>query len=335
LPAASSATRAFRTLLICGMSCVALVVATLAAAGESLRVGAAGTRTESLGRLTVSVPGANLAAVFLLALAALGAAALVRVAAGALRVGRRQRRLVRALPLRGALPGHPDVRVVADPRPRAFCAGLLRPAVYITTGALTRLGPAQLEAVLWHEATHRLRRDPLRLAAAHVLSGALPWLGRLAERHALAAELAADEAAELRADRRGLAGAMVAFGGDPAPERVDRLLGRAPEWRLPLALSGASAAAALALGLLVWQLARRAVLHTTLNLPLLSHQPCVVLLAATPAALLIALRALARPEGVAEHPARDVVAEPDARRVVDPRVHARVDPAQAGLPHGG
>ena len=335
MSAVSSATRAFRALLICGAGGLAAIAVALAAAGESLRVGAAGTGTASFGGFTVSVPGVNPAAGVLLALAALGAAALARVAAGAFREGRRHRRLVRALPLRGTLRGHPDVQVVADAAPRAFCAGLLRPAVYVTTGALARLEPVQLEAVLWHEATHRLRRDPLRLATARVLAGALPSLGALAAHHALAAELAADEAAELRVDRRGLAAAMLAFGGDPAPERVDRLLGRAPQRRLPLAMTGASAAAALALGLLVWQLGRRAVLHTTLNLPLLSHQPCVVLLAATPAALLLALRALARSEGVAQHPARDVVAEPQARRVIDPRVHARVDPAEAGLPHGG
>jgi hypothetical protein len=124
----------------------------------------------------------------------------------------------------------------------------------------------------------------------------VPVLGRVAQRYALAAELAADEAAELRVDRRGLARALVAFGGAPAPERVDRLLGRTPRWRLPLALTGASAAGALALCLLVWQLARAAVLHATLNPPLLSHQPCVVLLAATPLALLLAVRALARRE---------------------------------------
>src|SRR6185312_12316095 len=120
----------------------------------------------------------NLAAVVLLALAALGAATLARVAMGALREACRHRRLVRALPLRGALPGHPDVRVVAGAAPCAFCAGLLRPTVYISTGALARLAPPELEAVLWHEATHRLRRDPLRLAIARVLAGALPLLGR-------------------------------------------------------------------------------------------------------------------------------------------------------------
>jgi hypothetical protein len=150
----------------------------------------------------------------------------------------------------------------------------------------------------------------------------------------VAAELAADEAAERRVERRGLAAAMLALGGAPAPERVDRLLGRPPQRRLPLAMAGGSATAALALGLLVWQLARRAVLHATLNLPLLSHQPCVVLLAATPAALLLGLRALTRSERVAEHPAGDIAAEPNARGVVDARVHARVDPAEAGFPHG-
>jgi Zn-dependent protease with chaperone function len=70
-----------------------------------------------------------------------------------------------------ALP--PEVRRVAErvgvahvtrafdsARPVAFTAGLLRPTTWISTGALARLAPEELEAVLWHERAH-VRRHGL------------------------------------------------------------------------------------------------------------------------------------------------------------------------------
>src|SRR5437588_2431038 len=70
---------------------------------------------------------------------------------------------------------------------RAFCAGYLRPRVYISTGALRRLSTEEFRAVLAHERHHAVRRDPLRLLVARTLADALfflPALGRIAERYA-------------------------------------------------------------------------------------------------------------------------------------------------------
>src|SRR5258708_4915858 len=46
--------------------------------------------------------------------------------------------------------------------PVAFCTGLLRPTVFISTGAVSALTPDQLEGVLVHEADHERGYEPLR-----------------------------------------------------------------------------------------------------------------------------------------------------------------------------
>ncbi len=96
------------------------------------------------------------------------------------------------------------VLVVPAARPLAFCAGLLRPRVYVSTGALERLGEAELAAVVAHEAHHAARRDPLRILVARAIGDAYS-LGALPRREQALAELAAD-AAVVRIARRGAAG---------------------------------------------------------------------------------------------------------------------------------
>jgi len=53
------------------------------------------------------------------------------------------------------------LRCLAGTDRTAFCAGLLRPCVYVTT-ATAKLNTNELDAVLAHEAAHARRRDPLR-----------------------------------------------------------------------------------------------------------------------------------------------------------------------------
>lgn len=156
------------------------------------------------------------------------------------------------------------VHVVADPVPRAFCAGWVRPRVYVSQGAIEQLEADELRAVVAHEDHHARRRDPLRLLVIAVLSEALffmPVMRRLRERYAQLAEVAADEAATRAAGTQPLAAALMRFGETSvpgavvgiAPERVDALLGEPPRWELSLSLLGAAvvsvgalAAAALA-----------------------------------------------------------------------------------------
>ena len=111
--------------------------------------------------------------------------------------------------------------VIADSHPRAFCAGLFRPRVYVSTGAMALLDDAALSAVLAHEHHHARRHDPLRLAAGRVLARALfflPGLGDLVERQQALAELSADESAvDASPDNRSaLARAMLSFSDAPA-----------------------------------------------------------------------------------------------------------------------
>lgn len=142
--------------------------------------------------------------------------------------------------------GDVPVLLVADDRPQAFCAGFLRPRVYLSTGALIALDDEELQAVLAHELHHLRRRDPLRLLMARAVGDAfffLPALGQLSQRYAALAEMAADDAAVAAvADRSVLASALLTFGerSEPqvvvgiAPERVDHLYGDPARWGLPI-----------------------------------------------------------------------------------------------------
>jgi Zn-dependent protease with chaperone function len=244
--------------------------------------------------LDVTAPSANLAGLIMLGLAALGAGVIVAGVRAGWRLERARRALLRSLPVAGPLPGRPGTLVVDEIRPLAFCTGYLRPCVYISRGAVARVSEEELHAVLAHEDEHRRRRDPLRQACARVLCDALfflPVLRALSDSSAALAELLADDAAVAACDGdpAPLATAMLLFGTDPqqtvvgiAPERVDRLMGLQYSWRAPVLLALTSLAGIGSLALLTWQVGRQALVHTTLNLPLLSGQPCIVVLASLP-----------------------------------------------------
>jgi Zn-dependent protease with chaperone function len=159
-----------------------------------------------------------------------------------LRLERRRRRLP-VLARRHVGPH--DVAVVGGRRPRAFCAGLRTPRIYVTEGAWAALEPAELRAVVEHEASHVRRRDPLRLALARVVAdgfGFVPQIRSLAARQLAVADLAADRAAVAAlGSPRPLAAAMLKLD-DPAPERLDHLLERPLAVAPPMLLAGALAA---------------------------------------------------------------------------------------------
>jgi hypothetical protein len=242
----------------------------------------------------LTYPAANLGAVVVVALAALGLIAAVRMAAGTVRELVANRRLRLALVAHGVRE-RDGVLVIVDERPRAFCAGLLRPRVYVSTGAVALLDELALRAVLAHERHHARRHDPLRLAAGRVIASALffvPGIGDLVERESTLVELGADESAMSAGPehRSALARAMLHFSerseaGDPTgiePERVDHILGEPPSWRFPflVCLSAGAVLASLAgAGVLAGHVASGS---ATLAPPLLSRQPCVVALAAIP-----------------------------------------------------
>ncbi|MCK9503081.1 MAG: M56 family metallopeptidase [Porticoccaceae bacterium] len=60
--------------------------------------------------------------------------------------------------------GDISYRTIDSPKLLAWCTGLIKPRVYVSTGLVAALSSRQLEAVLVHESSHGLRRDNLRKA---------------------------------------------------------------------------------------------------------------------------------------------------------------------------
>ncbi len=187
------------------------------------------------------------------------------------------------------------VTVFAHRRPQAFCAGLLHPRIYLSSGAIETVPATELDAVLEHEAHHCARRDPLRVLIVQVLGDSLfflPLMSRLRERYSALAELAADESAVARTgDRSALAAALMTFASTPepgvmgiAPESVDHLLGESPRWQLSASLlTGALITLA---GVLAGALTlARAANPGTLSLAVLSAQACMVAMVVVPVML--------------------------------------------------
>jgi hypothetical protein len=279
----------------------------LGAGVSSVRVTPAAAHRLDVAGLRFTYPAINAAAVVLLALAALGGAVLVVMARAAAQQLRAHRRLVRTLPRATPLPGHPAVAVIDATVPMAFCAGWLHPRVYVSTAALRVLSRDELEAVLAHEQHHRALRDPLRLAVGRVLCQALfflPVLRPLHERYGEVAELSADAAAlaAVGGQPAPLAAAMLAFGSLPSgdvvgisPGRVDSLLGCPPAWRLPRAAVVAALMTLAAVIALVWRAGDTASANASLNLPIASSQPCLLVLALVPVLACLAAAVARRP----------------------------------------
>jgi len=197
----------------------------------------------AVGTSLASLPGAAVASACTHWLGSGGPAALIGLAllAGAVAVAVRAahstyrqlhagRAYLRALEIgaEGEIGGV-SYRRIESTEPLAFCAGYLRPHIYLSAGSLGRLDHHELRAVVAHEA-HRLLGRALSDGLFFV-----PVLRRMCDRYATLGELAADEAAvnEL-GDRRPLASALLKFSDAESvptpvagvdPERVDHLLG--------------------------------------------------------------------------------------------------------------
>lgn len=249
------------------------------------------------------LPDPTPAAALKLVLLSLAATVMVLALRSALRQMRGTRRFVRSLPRVGdlELAGNRVTVVGGASEPVAFCAGFLRPRIYLSLTALEALSRAQLEAVIAHEAHHAQRRDPLRILHVRALAEGLfflPTLRLLGRRYEQQAEIAADDAAvAARGDPAALAGALLHFGerGQPglvvgiAPERVDHLLGEAPPRALPL-LPIAGALLTLA-GLLASTLVT---VDARLNLLVMVARSCMVAMVLLPVAAVAGAAVLAR-----------------------------------------
>lgn len=101
------------------------------------------------------------------------------------------------------------ITVVDYSAPEAFCYGLLRPRICLTSGLLAVLSPQELEAVLRHERHHVRHFDPLRTLLWTMLSGAFWWLEDRAQQAHLLRELAADRTVITEQGRTSLASALL------------------------------------------------------------------------------------------------------------------------------
>jgi len=85
------------------------------------------------------------------------------------------RRLVENVSIAAGLPVTPDVRLVDDPAPNAFAAGLRPQKSYVgvTTGLLRTMPKRELEAVLAHEISHIRHRDTYLMTMATIFAGVI------------------------------------------------------------------------------------------------------------------------------------------------------------------
>ena len=144
-PAATAAARVSRASLVLGGLGLASAIFVVARLLESWRVTShAASHQISIFGQRLSYPAANVDAIVIVLLAALGLIVTARALTGAVRELQASRRFHRFLSdeqpqaLHGAL-------LIDDAQPRAFCAGLLRPRVYVSTGALALLDDAALQ----------------------------------------------------------------------------------------------------------------------------------------------------------------------------------------------
>ena len=243
-----SASRFYRLSLALGAAGAGVLAVAVTVAVRSINLG-----MPSLARLLSACQAAVLSSrtatsAIVLAFTGVGLAVLSLAVRSLLAHYRAQRRVLSALPLlREITLRGTAVTVFGHERPKAFCAGLLRPRIYLSSAALQMAPVAELAAVLAHESHHCCRHDPLRMLIVELLEDSLfilPLMRRLRERYCALAELAADEAAiSETGDRSALAAALITFAATPsagvvgiAPERVDHLLGERPRWRLSASL---------------------------------------------------------------------------------------------------
>lgn len=299
--------RVYRWLVALGAAGLGLCALVLAAGIDSVRVAPGAAPRVDVAGIRLTYPMVNASAVLLLGLALLGGAVLLVTARAAWRQVQATRRMTRSLPVIGRLAEHPTVLIIDADAPVAFCAGWLRPRVYVSTGVLDRLSACELQAVLAHEGQHGALRDPLRLAVGRVLCQALfflPAIGALHADYADAAELTADAAALVALDGAGasLASAMLTLGGTGddgqvsiSPRRVDALLGQPVGWHRPRLLLSTALATLAVLVALVWRASAGASIEASLNLPIASSQPCILVLALVPVLAGIAAALMKRP----------------------------------------
>jgi heat shock protein HtpX len=91
------------------------------------------------------------------------------------------RRLVENVSIAAGLPVTPEIRIVDDPAPNAFAAGIRPQTSYlgVTTGLLRVMPTRELEAVLGHEISHVRNRDTYLMTMATIFAGVIALIADL------------------------------------------------------------------------------------------------------------------------------------------------------------
>ena len=153
------------------------------------------------------------------------------------RAGWEQRRLarLRKTARREVWDGR-EIWLVPSTRAAAFCAGLIQPRIYLTTGLVESLEREEIDAVVRHEAAHAEAYVPLKALVARLFARTFFWLPALRDlesSYTLTAELAADEAAIRATSAQAVAAALThvldasipAIGfANLSDARIDKLL---------------------------------------------------------------------------------------------------------------
>lgn len=150
-----------------------------------------------------------------------------------------------------------------------FVAGVLRPTVYVSRGALARLDEGELRAALCHERAHVRGRDTLVLAVLSSLADLAPLAPRRSiEAYQMAREAAADRTAVAAAGQLDLASALLALARPGAAPLGSLPMAKTEtlRWRLQAILErgaepdgswlGAGLGLALAAAFLAWPYAQ-------------------------------------------------------------------------------
>lgn len=134
--------------------------------------------------------------------------------------------------------------VLETEQPLAYCVPSLRTSrVVVSQGALDRLAPDELDAVLAHERAHLRARHDLVLEAFSVLHRAFPrWVSSASalQEVRMLVEVLADRVAARDAGAQPLARALVGLAGAPSPSAGLAATGSASELADRIDLLGAS-----------------------------------------------------------------------------------------------
>lgn len=148
----------------------------------------------------VGFPPGDPGLVFLLLLS-IGSVVPMVLAAGSLPQVARSARLISALTATGERRGVGPSTVLVLPTDDLliFTAGLVRPSIFVSTGAINALTTQQMEAALLHEEAHIAAHDTRWRTGVSVLATAYTFIPRLRS-----SILALQNDAEIRADRRAV-----------------------------------------------------------------------------------------------------------------------------------